>query len=238
MPVWISVRASKPSSWVPKPPGKRAMAEASFMNSSLRVKKYLKFISLGSSAMTVLVRCSKGRRMATPKLARAGAVVPGPHDAVAGAGDDHPVDLAHPAGELVGLDVLGAVHGVRAEPKIADLADVVVRGEDLEGVAQLLERVGQEPEVAAVGAVAGQARDGDHQVGQDVAVAAIGGEAGQEIVDGGVAGGGPVGDRDGRGGSAADGGGGDGGLIGRGGGRGGRTDLFLGVFMVFIHVSV
>ena len=43
------------------------------MNSSLRVKKYLKFTSLGSSAMIVLVRCSKGRRMATPKLAAAPA---------------------------------------------------------------------------------------------------------------------------------------------------------------------
>ena len=124
----------------------------------------------------------------------------------------------------------------RAEDR--DLADVVERGENLEGVAELLEGVGQELEVAAPGAVARHPGDGHHQVGQDVAVGAVGGEAGEEILDGPVARGGPVGDRDGRGGSAADGGGGDGGLIGRGGGRSGRTDLFLGVFMVFIHVSV
>src|SRR4030042_384024 len=126
LPVWIMVMASKPSSWVPKPPGKRAMAEASLRKRILRVKKYLKLMSLGSSAIVTLVVCSWGRRGAA-----------------------------------------------RAED--ADLADVAVWGEDLEGVAQLLEGRGQEFEIAAAGAVAGEAGDGGHQGGQDVAAGASGG---------------------------------------------------------------
>ena len=68
MPVWISVSVSKPSSCVPKPPGKSATALASITKNSLRVKKYLNVISLGSSTMTGLADCSKGSRMLTPKL--------------------------------------------------------------------------------------------------------------------------------------------------------------------------
>ena len=69
----------------------------------------------------------------------------------------------------------------------------MIGGEDLEGVAQLLEGGGQELEIAAAGAVAGETGDGDHQVGQDVAVGAIGGEAVEEVGDGGVARGDPGG---------------------------------------------
>ena len=38
------------------------------MKTTLRVKKYLKLMSLGSSWMVRLAFCSKGRRMLTPKL--------------------------------------------------------------------------------------------------------------------------------------------------------------------------
>ncbi len=88
----------------------------------------------------------------------AGPALAGAHDAVAGAGDDHPAALAHAPGEGYGLDVVGVVGGRAARAEDRDLADAVVRGEDLEGVAQLLEGIGQELEVAAAGAVAGETR--------------------------------------------------------------------------------
>src|SRR2546425_5483240 len=50
LPVWASVRNSKHSSIVPKPPGKSAIALASFRRKSLRVKKYLNVMSFGSEA--------------------------------------------------------------------------------------------------------------------------------------------------------------------------------------------
>jgi hypothetical protein len=46
LPVWIRVSASKPSSWVPKPPGKSAMACDSYTKTTLRVKMYRKLMSL------------------------------------------------------------------------------------------------------------------------------------------------------------------------------------------------
>ena len=51
LPVCMRVRTSKASSMVPKPPGKRATASASFTRMSLRVKKYLKVTSLGSAVI-------------------------------------------------------------------------------------------------------------------------------------------------------------------------------------------
>jgi hypothetical protein len=49
LPVWVSVRSSYASSWVPNPPGKKTKASDSFTNTNLRVKKYLKLISRASS---------------------------------------------------------------------------------------------------------------------------------------------------------------------------------------------
>ena len=66
--VCISVSDSNPSSCVPNPPGKRAIACDSMTKRSLRVKKYLKVISFGSSTMYSLAPCSNGRWIFTPKL--------------------------------------------------------------------------------------------------------------------------------------------------------------------------
>jgi hypothetical protein len=52
-------------------------------------------MSFSSPLMTVLAVVSKGRRMATPKLRPARALVPGLHDAVARAGDGHPPRVGH-----------------------------------------------------------------------------------------------------------------------------------------------
>ena len=68
LPVCTSVSTSKPSSCVPKPPGNRATASDSFTNSSLRVKKYFRCISLASPSMIGLACCSNGSRMLTPML--------------------------------------------------------------------------------------------------------------------------------------------------------------------------
>src|SRR4030095_30859 len=67
LPVCTRVRASNASSAVPKPPGRKTMAWASRTRNSLRVKKYLNEISLGSSAIQGLASCSKGSRMLRPK---------------------------------------------------------------------------------------------------------------------------------------------------------------------------
>ena len=67
LPVWTRVSVSKASSQVPKPPGKYAMACASRTRKSLRVKKYLNVMSLGSSAIHALASCSNGSRMFSPK---------------------------------------------------------------------------------------------------------------------------------------------------------------------------
>ncbi len=83
-PVCTRVSSSKASSNVPNPPGRRTNASASFTNVTLRVKKYRKLTSFGSSAMNWLVAASNGRRMLTPK-ARSGpapsipaSMIPGP----------------------------------------------------------------------------------------------------------------------------------------------------------------
>jgi len=75
LPVCMSVSSSKASSMVPKPPGKRATPLASFTRKSLRVKKYLKVISLGSEAIQGLASCSKGSWMLSPKLRSAPAPI-------------------------------------------------------------------------------------------------------------------------------------------------------------------
>src|SRR5205807_6467539 len=64
----MSVKASKTSSQVPKPPGKNAIAPASFTRKSFRVKKYLNVMSFGSEAIHGFASCSKGSRMLRPKL--------------------------------------------------------------------------------------------------------------------------------------------------------------------------
>src|SRR5206468_7881987 len=51
----------------PEAAGEKAIAQASRTRKSLRVKKYLKEISLGSSAIHGLASCSNGRRMFMPK---------------------------------------------------------------------------------------------------------------------------------------------------------------------------
>ena len=67
LPVCTSVNTSNPSSIVPNPPGNSAIAWLECTNISLRVKKYLKLISLGSCSMNGLVFCSNGSRIASPK---------------------------------------------------------------------------------------------------------------------------------------------------------------------------
>ena len=95
LPVWISVSASKPSSHVPKPPGKSAMACASLTKTSLRVKKYLKLMSLGSPAIHALASCSNGSRMFRPnERSRPAPVLGRAHDAAARARDHHPARAA------------------------------------------------------------------------------------------------------------------------------------------------
>ena len=107
LPVCMSVSSSKASSSVPKPPGSRTKASDSFMKVTLRVKKYLKLMSLASPAMKAFAPCSTGRRMPAPKTLLAGALVAGGHDAGAGAGDDHPAARRHLGREVAGESTRG-----------------------------------------------------------------------------------------------------------------------------------
>jgi hypothetical protein len=122
LPVWISVRASKPSSCVPKPPGNSAIACDSFTKTTLRVKKYLKLMSLGSPAITSLAACSNGSRMLTPNDASR----PAPPCAAAMIPPPAPVITIQPSRAMRSAKAkaccqAGASGRVRALPKTATL---------------------------------------------------------------------------------------------------------------------
>ena len=118
MPVCTSVSTSKPSSWVPKPPGNRATASDSFTNSSLRVKKYFRCISLVSPAMIELAVLLEGQQdVDADAVLAAGADVAGLHDAAGRPGDDHEAGLGDAPAELDGL-LVGRV--VRRQPGRAE----------------------------------------------------------------------------------------------------------------------
>ena len=82
LPVCISVSSSNASSIVPKPPGNSAKPSDSLMNVTLRVKKYLKLMSLVLPWMKMFGSDSSGSRIEAPKLFSAPAPSwPGGHDA-------------------------------------------------------------------------------------------------------------------------------------------------------------
>ena len=70
------------------------MASDSFTNSSLRVKKYFRCISLMSPAMIGVGLLLEGQQdVDADAVFAAGADVAGLHDAAGGAGDDHEAGL-------------------------------------------------------------------------------------------------------------------------------------------------
>src|SRR5499427_10309212 len=151
LPVCIRVRSSNVSSIVPKPPGKSATPLASLTRKSLRVKKYLKVISLGSEAIHGFASCSNGRRMFSPKLfspaapSCAAPMIPAPA----------PVTTIQPSSVMRlpksrALSVAASLEVARAEPKtvtlrtlaygahvlgVGDLGDQAVGGVVLELIA-------------------------------------------------------------------------------------------------------
>src|SRR3990172_7740308 len=177
----MSVSSSNVSSRVPKPPGNRANASDSLRNVTLRVKKYLKLISLGSPSMTTLGSTSIGRGVAAPKLRSAPAPpCPGP--------------LRHGSRELPSAVV---VRFVRLRPRGAEdayLAYAAVRLEHLEGVGELLQRCVDQLHLTAVGAVPRHAEARGQHLREEIGV--VGGVAGlderrdlrvQRIIAGSVA---------------------------------------------------
>ena len=68
LPVCSSVRTSKVSSIVPRPPGKMANAFEGRVIATLRVKKYCIATSIVSASMYGLENCSKGSSMFTPSV--------------------------------------------------------------------------------------------------------------------------------------------------------------------------
>ena len=90
------VSSSKHSSRVPKPPGRTAKAADSFINMSLRVKKYFISTTRPSAASWGCEIVSKGSRISTPSdMSGPAPSAPGRHDARTGAGDDEPVLGGH-----------------------------------------------------------------------------------------------------------------------------------------------
>ena len=85
--------------------------------------------------------------------ASAGAAMSGPHDAAPGTGDHHPAGLGHQPAELHGAIVVrhSGLGSSGAEDR--DLASSSIRGEDLEGSPQLLERRVSDLEVHALSAI-------------------------------------------------------------------------------------
>ena len=113
---------SKPSSIVPQPPGKSASAWLSFTKISLRVKKYLQAMSLGSSWMKVLGACSNGSSMLTPKLRSR----PAPSCAARMIPSPAPVITMYPCSTIARANATacayaGSLSRVRAEPKTVTL---------------------------------------------------------------------------------------------------------------------
>ena len=125
------------------------------MNSSLRVKKYRKLMSFGSSSMNWLVAASNGswmldaERVLGPAPSMPASMIPGPA----------PVTTIQSRAATCGGEVarllVERVVGLRAgRAEDRDLARGAVRREHVERVAHLLERGVGDLEVAAVGAVA------------------------------------------------------------------------------------
>ncbi len=76
------------------------------------------------------------------------------HDAAARAGDDHPTRGGHFLGEFGGMAIVLMGFGGSGAAEDADLSHVAVRGEDFQGVAEFLERLVDELDVAAIGLIA------------------------------------------------------------------------------------
>lgn len=98
------------------------MAWASLTRNSLRVKKYLKEISFGSSAIQGLASCSKGSRMLSPKDRSA----PAPSWADPITPPPAPVMTIQPAPVMrlpkaLACSEIGCARGVRAEPNTVTL---------------------------------------------------------------------------------------------------------------------
>ena len=93
------------------------------------------------------------------------AAMPGGHDSAARAGDDHPSRGGHRLSELRRLLVIGMAFGRAGRAENADLAHIAIRRKNLQRIAQLLERVVDQFDVAAIGAVAQKLE----RVGQNLA---------------------------------------------------------------------
>ena len=84
LPVWTNVIFSKPSSKVPKPPGKSTVASDSLRKNNFLLKKYLKLIAFSSPIMYGLCFCSKGsfifklKLFSRPAPLLPASIIPGP----------------------------------------------------------------------------------------------------------------------------------------------------------------
>ena len=127
------------------------MASEWRMKINLRVKKYLNVTSFLSSAMTGIgALFPRQADVHAETVFGPGAFVPGLHDARSGAGDDHEAGFHNLAPEIHGLLIF---HLVRLRPGRAengDLADVRIRREEAEGVAQFAQRGLDHPHVAGL----------------------------------------------------------------------------------------
>jgi len=111
--------------------------------------------------MIVLVDCSKGRLIATPKL-----------DCRVAPWDDHPAFLLDQLGEPPGLLVLRVPLLRASRPENAHLGNTLILLEDLERIPQFAQREIENLDVTSVRPVRGQAANGHHHLRQQIGVLA------------------------------------------------------------------
>ena len=138
------------------------------------MKKYLNVTSFLSSLDDRVGALLPGQAdVGAEAVLRPGALVPGLHDARAGAGDDHEARRGHLAAELdAPAGTPCRVGCVRAEPNMVTLRTLRVGREELEGVAQLPQRRLDHAHIAAVLHVLQQLQRVLDDVGHDLLVVA------------------------------------------------------------------
>ena len=171
LPVCKRVNSSKHSSRVPKPPGRTAKAADSFINMSLRVKKYFISTTRPSAASWGCEIVSKGSRISTPSdmsgpaPSAPAAMMPGPAPVTTSQ-----CSAAMRAGEVdrLGVERVGDRGPRRAEHRQLRYAAIV--GEQVEGSAHLGQSRGGDLEIEAAGVDVAEGEAGHEDVTEKVAV--------------------------------------------------------------------
>ena len=159
-PVSRSVKTSKSSSIVPRPPGRTTNAIEGRVRATFRVKKYFivtRFVVGVDVGVGVLLKGQLDVHAERVFLAR--TLGGGLHDARSRAGNDHPVALGHGVSELAGHLEEGAVDFGAGRTEDRHLLSVVPTLKEHERLEQFVDRGDRDAQIRRVGVGFG---DHDH----------------------------------------------------------------------------